>query len=36
MTMVQTRFADATAAANHNRGWDSSFDKLDDLLGRTA
>ena len=28
--MVQTRFSDATAAANHNRGWDSSFDKLDD------
>jgi hypothetical protein len=36
MTMVQTRFSDATAAANHNRGWVSSFDKLDDLLGRTA
>ena len=36
MTMVQTRFLDETAAANHNRGWDSSFDKLDALLGRTA
>jgi uncharacterized protein YndB with AHSA1/START domain len=36
MTMVQTRFPDAIAAANHNRGWDSSFDKLDTLLGRTA
>ena len=36
MTMVQTRFLDETTTANHNRGWDSSFDKLDALLGRTA
>jgi hypothetical protein len=36
MTMVQTRFPDATAAANHNRGWDSSFDKLEALLARNS
>jgi uncharacterized protein YndB with AHSA1/START domain len=36
MTMVQTRFPDTTAAANHNRGWTGSFDKLDDLLRRTT
>jgi uncharacterized protein YndB with AHSA1/START domain len=34
MTMVQTRFPDPTATANHNRGWDMSFDKLDVLLAR--
>ena len=34
MTMVQTRFPDPTATANHNRGWDRSFDKLDALLAR--
>ena len=36
MTMVQTRFLDETTTADHNRGWDSSFDKLDALLGRTV
>ena len=34
MTMVQTRFPDPTATANHNRGWGMSFDKLDALLAR--
>ena len=36
MTMVQSRFPDQTARDNHNRGWTSSFDKLDALLARKA
>jgi uncharacterized protein YndB with AHSA1/START domain len=36
MTMVQSRFPDQASTANHNRGWDGSFDKLDALLARKA
>jgi uncharacterized protein YndB with AHSA1/START domain len=36
MTMVQGRFPDQTGAANHNRGWDGSFTKLDALLAAKA
>ena len=34
--MIQGAFLDRTGVANHNRGWDGSFAKLDALLGRTA
>ena len=36
MTMVHGAFLDRTGVANHNRGWDGSFGKLDALLRRTA
>jgi len=36
LTMVQSRFAARTDAENHDRGWTSSFTKLDALLARIA
>lgn len=36
MTMVQRRFAEASGAVNHDRGWTGSFTKLDEFLRRTA
>ena len=36
MTMVQGRFSDHVATANHNRGWDASFVKLEALLARSG
>ena len=36
MTMIQGRFLDRTGAENHDRGWTSSFGKLDALLARNS
>ena len=36
MTMVQGSFATRTDTEAHNRGWTSTFTKLDALLARTA
>jgi uncharacterized protein YndB with AHSA1/START domain len=36
MTMIQGRFPDRTDTENHNRGWTSTFTKLDALLARTT
>lgn len=36
MTLTQSRFRDATGAANHRWGWTGSFEKLDAFLSRVA
>lgn len=36
LTLIQTRFRDATGARNHHWGWTASFEKLDVFLAQEA